>query len=100
MTDVVGSCLPSSKSDPYWESLLSRCPCMLQYEKEIRTGRLREKVRRMRLRYLELDNRVKAGDPMGFRKPHEKDLWPIWQTIWGPDKVSSLISSALVLPLA
>lgn len=84
---VYGSSLPSAKSDPYWEDLVGRCPFMLQYEEDLRIERLREKVRRMRLRYEDLDKRHKAGDTNVYRKPHEKDLWPIWKAIWGPIKV-------------
>lgn len=89
MDDVYGSTLPAARSDPYWDTLMSRLPFVNQYEEELRRERLCEKVRRMRLRYESLNTRLKAGETSVYKNAHEGVLWRIWHTIWGPNKVST-----------
>lgn len=78
---------------------MGRFSFMDKYEKEQRIERLCEKVRRMRLRYENLQNRIKAGETSVYKNPHEAVLWRIWHTIWGPNKVSRLSVFEIMLIL-
>jgi len=87
--DAYGSSLPASRSDPYWEKLVSRFSFMEKYEKAQRIERLCEKVTRMRLRFEAINKLLKAGERCGvYKNAHEGVLWRIWLAIWGPNKVS------------
>lgn len=88
--DVVGPVLPASRADPYWEKLLRRLPFMAKYDKEHSVERLCEKVRRMRIRYEVLLQRIKMDEATIWKNKNEENLWRIWHTIWGPVKVGSL----------
>lgn len=87
--NVFGSVLPASRADPYWEKLLRRLPFMVKYDKEHSVERLCEKVRRMRLRYEILLQRIKRDEATIFKNKNEENLWRIWHTIWGATKVGS-----------
>jgi hypothetical protein len=86
--DVFGPVLPASRADPYWEKLLRRLPFMEKYDKEHSVERLCEKVRRMRLRYEILLQRIKMDEATIWKNKNEETLWRIWHTIWGPMKAT------------
>lgn len=65
--------------------------------KEQRIERLCEKVRRMRLRYEALSQRIQAGETNVWKNEHEGTLWRIWHTIWGPNKVGLMFFVQLTL---
>ncbi|XP_024368247.1 uncharacterized protein [Physcomitrium patens] len=90
VNNVYGNTLPAARADPYWEKLMNKLSFMDKYDsKEQRIERLCEKVRRMRLRYEALSQRIQAGETNVWKNEHEGTLWRIWHTIWGPNKATA-----------